>query len=558
MFYSDTLLSKTGPLARVWLASNMERKLTKKDCLSSNLESSIEVMVDQGSAPMALRLSGQLLLGVCRIYSRKTRYLLEDCNEALLKIKMSFRPGNVDLPHDQIQALNPASLNLPDSLTDMDLLANIPDVTLLLESADLGRLSGETGLSNIDWGTQNLIPDSTGKSLSEIPRAYDDGDDLGLNLDDDDFPSGLDIEKGRDRVETTWADELVGNTSKLPDDDLGLNFDDVDETTNNFVAVPDDVDMTDINALDDAGAQQQASDPNDMSLYEPQEESVQQVAQRVKRRKVIALDSNLEINTSQMRDQQTDRSKTMRPMSFLPRDPLLLSLLSMQKSGGFISHILGNVRTSVWAPELRRMFSMEQVRRSGELKRKRDSGVSDMYLDDEQLGIEIPEDESILPPADTGDYTLGGMQEELPSMHYDDDVTRPMSPGGDFDETTMPLLHPDEAGPISQGTHHAVHLLRNHFGPEGENSPTQRQKSSVLFQELLPEKKTSRSEATKMFFEVLVLATKDAIKVEQKGDAIGGALRVRAKRGLWGAWAEQNAGGQIEETAQGGAEAIQV
>lgn len=38
--------------------------------------------------PMALRLSGQLLLGVVRIYSRKARYLLEDCNEALVKIKM--------------------------------------------------------------------------------------------------------------------------------------------------------------------------------------------------------------------------------------------------------------------------------------------------------------------------------------------------------------------------------------------------------------------------------------------------------------------------------------
>jgi len=37
---------------------------------------------------MALRLSGQLLLGVVRIYSRKARYLYEDCNEALMKIKM--------------------------------------------------------------------------------------------------------------------------------------------------------------------------------------------------------------------------------------------------------------------------------------------------------------------------------------------------------------------------------------------------------------------------------------------------------------------------------------
>lgn len=88
MFYSETLLSKTGPLARVWLSANLERKLTKSHILQSNIESSVNAIVDQGQAPMALRLSGQLLLGVVRIYSRKARYLLDDCNEALMKIKM--------------------------------------------------------------------------------------------------------------------------------------------------------------------------------------------------------------------------------------------------------------------------------------------------------------------------------------------------------------------------------------------------------------------------------------------------------------------------------------
>jgi hypothetical protein len=47
--------------------------------------------------PMALRLSGQLLLGVVRIYSRKAKYLLDDCNEALLKIKMVRCPVNKGL-----------------------------------------------------------------------------------------------------------------------------------------------------------------------------------------------------------------------------------------------------------------------------------------------------------------------------------------------------------------------------------------------------------------------------------------------------------------------------
>jgi len=88
MFYSETLLSKTGPLARVWLSANLERKLNKTHILQSNIETSVNAIVDQGQAPMALRLSGQLLLGVVRIYSRKARYLMDDCNEALVKIKM--------------------------------------------------------------------------------------------------------------------------------------------------------------------------------------------------------------------------------------------------------------------------------------------------------------------------------------------------------------------------------------------------------------------------------------------------------------------------------------
>lgn len=88
MFYSETLLQKTGPLARVWLSANLERKLSKTHILQSDLGESIEAIITPSQAPMALRLSGQLLLGVVRIYSRKARYLLDDCNEALMKIKM--------------------------------------------------------------------------------------------------------------------------------------------------------------------------------------------------------------------------------------------------------------------------------------------------------------------------------------------------------------------------------------------------------------------------------------------------------------------------------------
>ena len=78
-------------------------------------------------------------------------------------------------------------------------------------------------------------------------------------------------------------------------------------------------------------------------------------------------------------------------------------------------------------------------------------------------------------------------------------------------------------------------------------SPDKRKKASVLFQDLLPEATTTRADATKMFFEVLVLATKDAVKVEQQEALLGGPIRVRGKRGLWGDWAEREAGGEIAE-----------
>jgi len=44
------------------------------------------------------------MLGIVRIYSRKVKYLMNDCTEAMWKIKLAFRPGNVDLGPDSAQA----------------------------------------------------------------------------------------------------------------------------------------------------------------------------------------------------------------------------------------------------------------------------------------------------------------------------------------------------------------------------------------------------------------------------------------------------------------------
>jgi cohesin complex subunit SCC1 len=104
MFYDDELLSAgSGPLAEVWLAANREKKLQKSSVLKSEIPKFVEDIVSQGrkgsgKAPLALRFSAGLMYGVVVIYSRKARYLLDDCAEAHMKIK-SVRPSVTLIRH---------------------------------------------------------------------------------------------------------------------------------------------------------------------------------------------------------------------------------------------------------------------------------------------------------------------------------------------------------------------------------------------------------------------------------------------------------------------------
>lgn len=93
MFYSQIILAKKGPLGKVWLAAHWgDKKLGRPQIFSTDISSSVDSIVNP-AVPLALRVSGHLLLGVVRIYSRKVRYLMHDCHEAMVKIKMAFRPG---------------------------------------------------------------------------------------------------------------------------------------------------------------------------------------------------------------------------------------------------------------------------------------------------------------------------------------------------------------------------------------------------------------------------------------------------------------------------------
>ena len=93
-------------------------------------------------APIALRLSSHLLLGVVRIYSKKVNYLFDDCSEALLKVKQAFRSAAVDLPPEESTApyhsitlpetFDLDDFELPDNELFQGLVSSIINLTLIV------------------------------------------------------------------------------------------------------------------------------------------------------------------------------------------------------------------------------------------------------------------------------------------------------------------------------------------------------------------------------------------------------------------------------------------
>lgn len=501
---------------------------------------------------------------------------------------------------------NHEALTLPDKITPYDNfeLPPPPDANWLLsqvEDVATGPIGRKGRASQRDINLQEDYDNSqflTGSNNID-DEAMAPMDDLGLVFDFgiplDDEPSSL-VEAGRDApmarsieddmlsevdVSLRQKEGVEGETSlelHLGDDGVGIvdtegdidmggndfNFNPADQSIMREMTAPhrDRISESPLSDIDPDVAREVEAEYSmfhQTDLYEPEDGAEHAIArrpaQRAKKQKILTPDDEIALSSSHIKRQQQNRDNIIKATTFLPRDPFLLALMDMQKSGGFVSSIMMEGRSSTWAPELRGMLSLDAVRGLNELKRKRDSGIADVESDhgasksprldigdETEFGgdFAIPANQSMVAggtildiPADDG--MMPGDEE-----HRDREMGSPV-PG--IDEPLVPLA---ETSLVSVGTKHAVHILRDVFGAEAATSPNKRKNTSVIFQELLPEKRTTKAEATKMFFECLVLATKDAIKVEQ-GPKMGDNIRIRGKQGLWGDWAEREAGGEISQ-----------
>ncbi|KAK4759959.1 hypothetical protein SAY87_023090 [Trapa incisa] len=202
MFYSQTFLGRKGPLGMVWRAAHYQHCLKKSHYASTDIPKTIDYIMFP-EVPIALRLSGHLLLGVVRIYSKKVEYLIKDCNIILTGLSRLIPMADLTLPEDARQA--PVhSIVIPETF-QLDALTL--DESFYNEDEDIHRCSREAitltddnisiaePFTTMNFGDTFGIPLSPDRQNSPIPSM--EGQGIQINGEENDPPPrdpGLDCQ----------------------------------------------------------------------------------------------------------------------------------------------------------------------------------------------------------------------------------------------------------------------------------------------------------------------------------------------------------------------------
>ncbi|XP_066532802.1 double-strand-break repair protein rad21 homolog A isoform X2 [Hoplias malabaricus] len=465
MFYAHFVLSKRGPLAKIWLAAHWDKKLTKAHVFECNLESSVESIISP-KVKMALRTSGHLLLGVVRIYHRKAKYLLADCNEAFIKIKMAFRPGVVDLPEDNREAAYNA-ITLPEEFHDFDQpLPDLDDIDVAQQFTlnqsrveeitmreEVGNLSimADNDFGDFGMDDREIMREESafevdiihGSSASNLLLETEPGPahlpDKSTNLDYDDF--------GENNLENSDGGILVDKL--LSSDGGGGIFDDPPAITDSVMMPPDhgddedDFDNFSPGAPDspDSGpaeplpnttdqTEQTTLVPNEEEAFalEPIDITVKET--KAKRKRKLIVDSLKELDSKTIRAQLSDYSDIVTTLDLAPPTKKLM----MWKETGGVEKLFSLPAQPLWNSRLLKMFTRCLTPLvPDELRKRRKGGEADSLEEflRELENPEVPREEQMTQSRDVIDQTIV----EEPSMLQVSSIEGSRTA---LDETLMP------------------------------------------------------------------------------------------------------------------------
>ncbi|XP_029370351.1 double-strand-break repair protein rad21 homolog A-like [Echeneis naucrates] len=426
MFYAHFVLSKRGPLAKIWLAAHWDKKLTKAHVFECNLESSVESIISP-KVKMALRTSGHLLLGVVRIYHRKAKYLLADCNEAFIKIKMAFRPGVVDLPEENREAAYNA-ITLPEEFHDFDQpLPDLDDIDVA-QQFNLNQSRVEEITMREEVGNLNLLQDNDfadfgmddremmreesafevdimGTSASNLLLEAEGGTNQmadksnHLEYDDqykDDFGDNpMESNEGGMLVDKLLSNEDGGGIfddppaiteSVMMPQDHGDDDDDFDALSAGAPDSPDSGPTEPIPAMADQTEQTTlVHNEEETFALEPIDITVKET--KAKRKRKLIVDSVKELDSKTIRAQLSDYSDIVTTLDLAPPTKKLM----MWKETGGVEKLFSLPAQPLWNIRLLKMFTRCLTPLvPDELRKRRKGGEADS-LDEFLKDLENPE-----------------------------------------------------------------------------------------------------------------------------------------------------------------------
>ncbi|CAJ0573838.1 unnamed protein product, partial [Mesorhabditis spiculigera] len=358
MFYAQFVLSKKGPLAKIWLAAHWEKKLNRNQIAETNVEEAVNEIL-KPKVKIALRTTGHLLLGIVRIYSRKTKYLLADCNEALLRIKMAFRadPGGLTIEYEAeapIDSILPM-ITLPEHYNSLekDLVeaeefekqndfdddqGRFEVITMNDEYQERSAFGADFGMMD-DFGESNL-PGGIEDELSAIGISTSRASSVMEQL-----RNPLQANGSRSAIEPIALDEAVkpfgadifGHSDLLGfsgDDGMGEplppGFEQGDllghDTFNNISLFPtEDVPMEGVEEqqpADDADLTSQSS----FELGPVSQSALPQKAPARKRKRRLIIDQELALSAEVMKENMDDYEDILQPLDMAPPTRRLMRL----------------------------------------------------------------------------------------------------------------------------------------------------------------------------------------------------------------------------------------
>ncbi|KAA8916527.1 hypothetical protein TRICI_001390 [Trichomonascus ciferrii] len=571
MFFSEQLLLHHGPLAQVWLASTMEKKVSKNEYLGLDITTSVAAISNPTTGPKALRLSGQLLLGVTTVYQKKAQYLYDDCSEFMLRLRTN-KPGNVDASNATVsgreQALTmqnqvaEAADIVPDLPPELDDVAPPPlmlddDLSMDLDEAgdDMVAPSQEAGAiwgGGKEGGNDVQIHEDTsielgrgndGNAATQEQPFMGDEEDLGLDLGDNDES----IEVGREAEPRPEYDAIEDDGGLMLEDKGGPNMDDFEPPLDMGSPI-DPVTPGDANELEDSVQLANLSDG--MGEFEQsQQEQEQQQQQQTRKRKEAARSG------PKKRTTQFDEETTMEPVGGdsmsasqqVEEDQQVSRIVSHESYGiSLLKQAYASPETYmnlIYQPPVgmpagvtallnptavRKAIQQQQQEQrqqitSNEQEEERSPKVQRLENDQRPEGDhEYDDDAGLLlennDRDDEGVLGMGGSGDDFydqePQSHlFGPTSTEVQQENGSGDSTTANR-------DISQNTLKAAEILRNEMPASDE---------STSFNNLVAD--ANRSDKVKMFFELLVLTTKDAISVNQPTDY--GDIAISSKEKLY-------------------------